>query len=465
MRKYRLVLPESIAKEKARLAELKKKKKTMEAAKRAEKRKRERLREKERLKKLKQKEKEKEREKKRKEKEKQKKHEAALKRKRKRENAWHRKKYREEKLAYFQEHKSEIISEKMKQMHLRKKKKKAYDKEYSEARRDAARMERMRLKEEKEKEKKLELKKARKKKNNKRYYKKIKQKKYLKNYCKKYYLEHKGRKTYEKHILTNDTPGRFRIVFAKDGNIKNVICTKRWWNDAMEKWNELIENNHKDVLCPVKETINHGGKRRTIKDMDEEILMLKQINPEVEDNISMFRDKDGKIVKVKTNDEEWLVALKEPWYREEKFVVNNMNPVKEKQTAHWICENIIEKDLSKNCFKKVLLWHNYILIDGDDGFDFCIAKTADTAVNLYMALFNRYSNTDYVYFIGNLHQTQYEKWRQRIMEKTGWDKKKLAITFKPQCYYKRVSPEESSKPIPTKSKSTRSTSGNSSGKR
>ena len=465
MRKYRLVLPESIAKEKARLAELKKKKKAREAEKRAEKRKRERLREKERLKKIKQKEKDKEREKKRKEKEKQKKHEAALKRKRKRENAWHRKKYREEKLAYFQEHKSEIISEKMKQMHLRKKKKKAYDKEYSEARRDAARMERMRLKEEKEKNKKLELKKAKKKKANKRYYQKIKQKKYLKEYCKKYYQEHNGKKNYEKHILTNDTPGRFRIVFSKDGNIKKVICTKRWWNDAMEIWNDLVDNNHKNVICPVIETINHSGKRRTIKDMDEEILLLKQINPEVEDNISVFREKNGKIVKVKTDNEEWLVVLKEPWYKEEKFVVNNMSPIKDKQTAHWICKNIIEKGLSKNCLKKVLLWHNYILIDGDDGFDFCIAKTVDTALNLYMTLFNKYSETEYVYFIGNLHQTQYEKWRKRIMNKTGWDKAKLAMTFKMKSTYKKVSPEKSLKPIPTKSKSTASTSGKSSDKR
>lgn len=465
MRKYRLVLPESIAKEKARLAELKKKKKAREAAKRAEKRKRERLREKERLKKIKQKEKEKEREKKRKEKEKQKKHEAALKRKRKRENTWHRKKYHEKKRAYFHEHKSEIISEKTKQALLRKKKKKAYRKEFEEARKSAARMERTRLKEEKEKAKKLEKRKVRIKKENKRYYKKVKLKKRLREYNKKYYYEHKGKKTYEKHILTNDTPGRFRIVLVKNSAIKGTICTKRWWSDAIEKWNELVEDNHKDVMCPVKEMTSHHGKRRTVKEVNGEILLLKQIDPKIEDNISVFRDNNGKIVKVKTDNDEWTVVLKEPWYKEEKFIVNNMNPVKEKQTAHWICENIIERGLSENCLKKVLIWQNYILIDGDDDFDFCIAKTVDTAENLYMALFNKYSNTDYVYFIGNLHQTQYEKWRKRIMDKTGWNQVKLSLTFKIRSSYKKISPEESSKPIPTKSKSTRSTSGKSSGKR
>ena len=463
MRKYRLVLPESIAKEKARLAELKKKKKAREAAKRAEKRKRDRLKEKERLKRIKQKEKEKEREKKRKEKEKQKKHEAALRRKRERENAWHRKKYKENKSAYFHEHRSEIISEKLKKAHLRKKKKKAYSKEFDETRRNAARMERMRLKLEKENEKKIELKRIKKKKANKRYYAKVKAKKYLKDYNKKYYLEHKGKKSYEKHILTNDIPGTYRIVFAKDNTIKKTICSKHWWNDVIEKWNKLVESN-KAVMCPVKERTNHRTKTHTTKKLSEEILLLKQINPELENNVSAFRNDKGKIVKVKTNDEEWTVVLKEPWYKEEKFTVNNMNPVKEKQTAPWICENIIEKGLSKHSFKKVLIWHNYILIDGDDGFYFCIAKTVDTAMNLYLALFNKYSETDYIYFVGDLHPTQYEKWRERIMEKTGWDRKKTLLSFRTKSSYKDASLEESSNPIPTKSKSTRSTSGKFSGK-
>jgi hypothetical protein len=464
MRKYRLVLPESIAKEKARLAELKKKKKAREAAKRAEKRKRERLREKERLKKIKQKEKEKEREKKRKEKEKQKKHEAALKRKRKRENAWHRKKYQERKRAYFHEHKSEIISEKTKQALLRKKKKKAYEKEYNEARRNAASVERISLKDKKEKEKKLKEKKIRKKKVNKRYHKKVKLKKRLREYNQKYYYEHKGKATYEKHILTNDISGKFRIAIAKNGVVKKTLTTKKWWSDVTEKWEELVKENHKDVLCPVTEHTNHHGNIITFKEINEEILLLKKINPEHEENISVFRDETGKIVKVKTDNEAWTVISKEPWYKEEKFIVNGMNPVREKKTGHWICENIIEKGLSQNNLKKILLWKNYLIIDGDNDFNFCIAKTATTATNLYIALFNKYSEADYVYFIGELHQTQYEKWRNKIMDKTGWDRAKLLLTFKGKSRY-GVASADSSNDIPTKSNSTKSVSGKSSGKR
>lgn len=467
MKKYRLVLPESIAKEKARLAELKKKKKAREAAKRAEKRKRERLREKERLKKIKQKEREKERERKRREREKEKKHMAALKRKRKRENAWHKKRYWERKRKYYEEHKSEILSEKGKQAHLRKKKLKAYKKEYNEARMDAAKMERIQLKAEKEKAKKLEEKKARKKKSNRRYHKKIRQKKRISEYNKKYYREHKGKASYEKHILTNDTPGHFRIAFSNDGVIKRVLCNKHWWSDVMGKWNQLVEEKNKELMCPVKEYINHHGKEHTIKEVNKEMVLLKKIDPEIEDNISVFRDKNGKIVKVKTDDEEWAIVLKVGLFHEEKFVVNNMNPNRERKTALWIGENLIEKGTSRNNFKKVLLWHNYVLIDADSGFDFCIAKTEKTAVDLYMALFNKYSETDYVYFIGDLDKTQYDKWRQRIMNKTGWDSTKLMRTFKINSSYKRLSSssEESSKPIPTKSKSTRSASGKSSGKR
>ena len=179
----------------------------------------------------------------------------------------------------------------------------------------------------------------------------------------------------------------------------------------------------------------------------------------------MFRDKNEKIVKVKTDNEEWAVVLKEPWYKEEKFIVNNMNPVREKKTANWICDNLIEKDLSQNNFKKVLLWHNYLIIDADNGFDFCIAKTTNTATNLYIALLNKYSETNYIYFIGELHPTQYEKWTLKIINKTGWDRKKFHLTFKTKSNYGLISSAESLNSIPTKSKSTTSASGKSSGKR
>jgi hypothetical protein len=458
MRKYRLVLPESIAKEKARQAEIKKRQKEREKEKQREKRKRAHLREKERIKKLKAKEREKDLEKRRKEKEKAKRHEAALKRQRKREYAWQRKKRRERKLAYFYEHRSEIISEKTKRALLNKKKKLAYDREYVQARKSAGTMERLFLKKKKDAEKKLAEKKVRIHKRNKRYNAKVRRKRYRKEYLAKYYREHKGKENYEKHVLANDIPGKFRIFISRNGVLNDPVCSKSWWGDVLEKWNEMIEENHKDVMCPVVEYTNHHGNVEPLRSVNNEILLLKKIDPTVEDNISVFREENGKTVKVMTSDEEWTVVFKEPWYKEEKFIINSMHPTRGKKTAQWIGENLIEKGLSKDNLKKIFLCNRHVIIDGDEGFDMCIAKTPNTASNLYMALYRKYSETDYVYFVGTLSEMLYKKWVKKIIDKTGWEISRLHLMGFPTTQPKKSGSDDMPKDIPTSSSSTISAS-------
>ena len=467
MRKYRLVLPESIAKEKARLAEIAKKKKQREAEKKREAKKRALEREKEKQKLKAKKERELEREKKKKEKEKKIRSEKLRKAREKRKLEKRKAKKLAEQQAYYEAHKEEVdaqkrqeLKERMEKKRIQKEKKRAYHAMYNEAHKTPEQREKARIREEQKAAKKEAEKKAKKKKANAKYRKKVKRAKRLKEYMRKYYLEHAGKDTYQNHIEKNDVSGKFIIATAQDGSLKRKWCTKRWWNDVMKVWNEMIEKNHSEAMCPVDEICN---SRKPVYKIHTELLLLKKINPEVEDNITVFRDEKGKIVKVKTNDEEWAIALKEPWYIEEKFIVNNMNPIKDKQTARWIGENLIEKNLSNDNFKKVILWNNYVLIDGDSDFDFCIGKTDHTAKNLYMSLFKKYGDTDYVFFIGNLDPTLYSKWTQKIKEKTGWES-----LFKRKYTYlsrKSVSKVDSSNDMPTKSNSTRSASGKSSAKR
>ena len=207
----------------------------------------------------------------------------------------------------------------------------------------------------------------------------------------------------------------------------------------------MIDENHKNVICPIEQIASDSD---VTKNTEIELLLLKHVNPEVEDNTSVFRDENGKIVHVTTDNEELLIALKQPWYVEEKFIVNNMNPLRDKKTAKWICENIIEKDLSINNLKKVFIWGNYIIFNGDNDFDFVIGKTEQTAVNLYMALFKKYENTDYIYFIGELDMSQVSKWTEKICQKTGWKNLKRGK----HTYFSKSSPEIK-KRIPTNSKS------------
>ena len=220
-----------------------------------------------------------------------------------------------------------------------------------------------------------------------------------------------------------------------------------------------MSKNHETVMCPAEEiTSSSKPTMRTVR----EIVLVKKINPEVEDNISVFRDEFGKTVTVRTNKENWTIVLKEPWYVEEKFIVPNQNPRSSKKTAGWLCENFIENDLSIDNMKKVFLWQNYVIIDGDKGFEFAIGMTVRAAINLYMTLFKKYESTEYVYFIGELHHSLVRKWSEKIREKTGWENLQRAK----RTYLTKASSseEEMLKSIPTSSKSTRSTGSRKSGR-
>lgn len=447
MRKYKAVLPESIAKEKARKAEMEKRKKEREALKKREAKKRAAQKEKEKKKKAEKKEREKEK----KREEKAKLSEKREKERNKRKYLKRKQKRQAEKLAYYKEHKKEIDAEKKRKEAEKKEKRRVYMKAYNEARKTPEQIERARLKEEMRIKKEIEAKKKKKSIENRKYRNKVKAIEKHRLRCQKYYREHQGKENYLKHL--NDTPGKFMIATARDGVVSKVRCRKSWWGDILEKWNAMVSENHENKMCPVDQISN---SRKITQNTETEILLLKKINPEVEDNISVFRDNFGKIVKVKTDDEEWTIVSKEPWYVEEKFIVNNMNPLKSKQTAKWIGENLIEKDLSASNFKKVIKWCNYVIIDGDVDFDFCIGKTEKAALNLYLSLFEKYGNTEYVYFIGELDKTQVSKWTSKIREKTGWEN----LVKGKRTYFSKGSSSDAdkTKSIPTSPSSTKSAS-------
>lgn len=289
----------------------------------------------------------------------------------------------------------------------------------------------------------------------KKYYDIARKKKKKAEANRKYYDSHGRYERMKQRIETHDIPGTFLIVTAQDMVVKRKWNTKQWWNDAIKRYNELIETNHSEMMCPVDQIASSTKKTRSTF---KELLLLKKINPEVEDNITLFRESNGKTINVTTDKENWTVVLKEPWYVEEKFIVCGCNPLSGKKTAQWIGENFIEEGLSVNDMKKVFLWRNFLIIDGDLDFTFAIGKTNQAARNLYMSLFKKYEKTEYVYFIGYLDSQLVPKWKEKIKEKTGWENlKRGKHTYYTKSSAASLAAEEIKNPIPTTSKSTVST--------
>lgn len=294
----------------------------------------------------------------------------------------------------------------------------------------------------------------------KRYVRRKARKKRISEKKKEYYQKVLRPKRYKNRIEANDIPGRFIIVTTQDLKVRRKWYSKSWWSDALNQFNEMVEKNHTTVMCPIEEIASSGNK---VRKTSFEVLLLKMVNPEVEDNISVFKDKHGKSVTVKTDNERWQIVLKEPWYHEERFIICGHNPVRDKKSTRWICENLIEKEKSVDNLKRVILWKNFLIIYWNDDFSFAIAKTQKTARRLYMLLFDKYQNDGSVIFFGYLDKQFIPMWIEKIQEKTGWER--LKKKYRKQTYFSKAvastdSRVERANPIPTTSKSTTSTDGN-----
>ncbi|MBP5725201.1 MAG: hypothetical protein J6X18_16710 [Bacteroidales bacterium] len=271
----------------------------------------------------------------------------------------------------------------------------------------------------------------------------------------RYYHEVVRPEKLRKRLEANDVYGRFLIAVAQDLVIKKKLRSKSWWNDAQEVYDKFVEENHTSVLCPVEEISTANKPTRKTQ---REIVLMKLVNPEVEDNIAVFRDEDGKAVTCKVNDDKWTLVKKEPWYVEEKFIIAGLNPTTDKKTAHWICENIVEKEVGTDVLKKVILWRNVLIVDWGEDFSIVIGKTNNTATNLYMCLFKKYENAGGIIFFGYLHSQFVLEWIEKIKEKTGWNN----VIRGKRTYLLKSSreDEEMVNSIPTTSKSTAPTDGN-----
>ena len=256
---------------------------------------------------------------------------------------------------------------------------------------------------------------------NRRWYKKkmapIKFAKLHREASMKYYYEKIYPERLKSRIEANDLPGTFVIAIANDGVVEYKKIFRHWRNDAFEKFEEMIESNHANAMCPKE--YEKDGKPWTDTDSKKELLLLKHVNPEVEGNETSFPNDYGMNITVSTDDEEWAILRKEPWYVEEMFSVNDRPRAAEKHTAEWIGENLIEPKVSEYSLKRVIIWKKILIIDYDDDFDFVIGRSELATTNLYLSLFKRYEDLENVFFVGDLSQRYYTKWAGKIGERTG----------------------------------------------
>lgn len=274
--------------------------------------------------------------------------------------------------------------------------------------------EKARIKEEKrlakEKEKKERHKKVLKKRQNKRAYKKRRAAQ----------LEERREK--------GDKYAWHMVVIMKNGKrIKRLGAT--WWKtDAYKIYSEAIEENEKNVLCPVKihETDTKLQKKGVSSiNMKYEILIVQKTN-NPEDNVKKFRNEDGKLIdNIIVDNENYKIIAKHDWLVEETFNVYGFHPKKERKDIHFILDEMVLKNSCRDNVKRVFIFNNKVVIQYDSDFDFITCKTDDEADRLYTILekkVNKPKKNKFILFTGKLNKHLSTWFLNELEKKTGWER-------------------------------------------
>lgn len=274
--------------------------------------------------------------------------------------------------------------------------------------------EKAKIKAEKEAKQKEELKEKRKRKlrqkQNKRYYDKIKK-----------------AKAKERKEL-GDRKAYFMILIVKNNRRVKRLGAAWWINDAYKIYNSIMERNKNEVKFPVIfRTQSNSNNRAENKTMTKWELLLVEKIKKGDDNVTQFRDENGKFINVQVIDhEEYKIIAKNEWRVEEKFNVYGYHPKKDRKDYTFILNELFLNKLNLiDDVIRVNVLGNKLLISYSENFDFVICKNNNEAERLYTAFQNDdlLKKNKSVIFFGDIVGIQQKKETyDKIMEKTGWDR-------------------------------------------
>lgn len=255
---------------------------------------------------------------------------------------------------------------------------------------------------------------------------------------KQYYAKRKREKALKEGIVlplemevTNDNAIKknkrdfFLIVITSHKKVIEQVYHTTTSNSAFKKFNELIEENKKNVVFPVKTIANKNISRGLIK-ADYEILLIKRRKEN--DSDAKLRNEYGQFVDhVIVDNDKWVIVDKHIYNREESFWVYGFNPKTQRKNFNFILNEMILVNNDKNYFKRVIIFKNKLVIQYDFDIDIVICKNQEDAIRLYNALEEGVKKAKYknIFFNGIVSNSNKAWAFKLIMDKTGWNKDKV----------------------------------------
>lgn len=242
------------------------------------------------------------------------------------------------------------------------------------------------------------------------------------------YYAKKKKAASEKRKKLGDVRKYCMILLTK--NKKRVMkMGSAWWRtDAQKIFNEILEKNRNEVKFPVKIRTMSKGKIRAENRTDTKWeLLIVQKNDKDDDNVTQFRNDDGKFVDVQIIDKtEYKIIAREEWFVEEKFNVYGYHPKKDRKDYTFILNELFLKKIDKiHDVLRVNVLVNKVIISHSEDFDFIICKNHEEAERLYDTLQNDklLSKNKNVIFFGDIVGIEQKKiMYNKMEEKTGWDR-------------------------------------------
>lgn len=222
------------------------------------------------------------------------------------------------------------------------------------------------------------------------------------------------------------SPWNFKIVICSNNNQNKYVGRYHNEEEVMAKKETLLSENKKVILPSIR--INNGNRYDKINDLKLEYLILKQ--NDLDNTITMHPNNIGKLVKHKTNNENWIIWDKFPCLKEETFWVYGYDNRNERKDITWIFNNLIyNKSECIHEYLRIYLYNNKLIILNDyNNIDIVICKNKSDGIRLYNTLQEHFcKKTKYILFSGLIKRNtvKFEQIFNLIKEKTEWSDRKI----------------------------------------
>lgn len=216
---------------------------------------------------------------------------------------------------------------------------------------------------------------------------------------------------------------KYHIIITRDNKQVEFIGFFRKESKANAKFHQLVKESE-NVKFPVK-FININ---RSIIEANYEIVLIKY-KEEGENKTTLLRNQYGEFVEHETNNENWIVYDKAPYYKEETFWVYGFHPLIQRKTFDFIFENLIKpKAIKKDTMLNVMVYKNKLLLETTNNLDLIICKNHSDCVRLYNTIEEESKKSKFKFILFNGDWNTRNKSKiivDKIKQLTNWNDLKI----------------------------------------